>query len=74
MCILGQCICSYRMKDRGNTYIQEKEKIKGGSRRSPFLGNDEFGRGIRYVHRIAVCVLHDFLLNVDSDFGWDLVC
>jgi len=25
------------------------------------------------MHRITVCVLHDFLLNVDSDFGRDPV-
>jgi len=69
------CICSCSMKDAGSrkTRIYRKIRIQDESRRSPFLGNDEFGRGFGYVHRITVCVLHDFLLNVDSDLGRDLV-
>lgn len=35
----------------------------------PLLGNDElFG-----VHRITICVLHDFLLDMNSDLGRDFI-
>jgi hypothetical protein len=51
--------------------MQEKG-ITSGRRGLPLLGNDEFRRGIG-VHRITVGMLHDFLLNVNSDLGRDFI-
>jgi hypothetical protein len=48
------------------------EKVESDPGLSPFLGNSEVGRWID-MHRLSFRMLHDFLLNMDSDFGGHLV-
>jgi hypothetical protein len=48
------------------------EKQSGVASASPLLGDDEFGWRID-AESITVGMLHDFLLDMDPDFGRDFV-
>jgi len=62
------------MSEEGDIYLKIKKsnKVERSRHQLPFLGNGKFGR--RLGDRIAICMLHDFLLDMDPDLGRNLVC